>query len=180
MSRREGFWPESKLKYRLSCAYIGVMVPDGLLEVLQNNTRCKFVYFIWGEPRTKYLLGEGINRKGSSLVKCSRLSGYLISIKNNSRCYATWLYTHLSVGFCGYVFQSRYIDRGNGSTPAIKFLRFRISSFNLTGSYACLVARHHIPYKFDHLALQIMPLHSQFFKVRLCKKYGYCCQDVVT
>lgn len=59
--------------------------------------------------------------------------------------------------------------------PSSLFYSWGLSSFNLTSSYACMVARSH---KFGHLALQIMPLNIQSLQVKWFKKYAYCCGDL--
>jgi hypothetical protein len=47
------------------------------------------MHTLWGEPGIKYLLKEGIPRKGSPLPEGSELSRYLIIMEKNFRSYVT-------------------------------------------------------------------------------------------
>lgn len=62
---------------------------------------CECLPFLQDEPGIKYLWGEGIARKGSSLAAGLSLSRYTVSMEKNSRCGAPWPSAMvLSVALC--------------------------------------------------------------------------------
>jgi hypothetical protein len=113
-----------------------VFINSLLVQTVLVDGRCKCIHLTKVEPGIKYLLWEGMPRKGSSLAKHSGLSSYLIGMENSRfLCSVTDCHGLLSRASWLRV-ADQVVWQGAGSLPAIlnSEIPQGLSLLNLTSS----------------------------------------------